>query len=233
MKYLNKYNKTSPETWDELLETVKYIMKEEKKLNNTDIIGYKGEIEPNEIGTISIYEFIYSYRDSIDSPFPELTSQTAINALKKLKKIKEEISSAYLLPGNKKGVSGSFLGGYNIGINSYSKIEKKESAIEVLKFFTSKDMQEMMVKKFKYNSGILSIYEDEKLCSSYNCNTFKNIQHVGRPNTLTYDYDDYSEKFRNYIFEFLYGNKTAYEVLKRVNDITKIYYVSINGDNSM
>ena len=46
-----------------------------------------------EQGFCSIYEFIYSFRESKESPFPELTSQTAIDALKFLKKIKEEISS--------------------------------------------------------------------------------------------------------------------------------------------
>jgi len=40
---LKKYNKTIPETWDELIETSKYILEEEKKLNkDIDLIGYNG-----------------------------------------------------------------------------------------------------------------------------------------------------------------------------------------------
>ncbi len=31
-----------PKTWDELIETAKYILEEEKKLNNTALIGYNG-----------------------------------------------------------------------------------------------------------------------------------------------------------------------------------------------
>jgi len=42
MKYLNKYNKKIPKTWNELLETGKYILKQENKLNNTNILIYNG-----------------------------------------------------------------------------------------------------------------------------------------------------------------------------------------------
>ena len=36
---------------------------------------------------------MYSYRDSKDSPFPEIKSKNSVNALKKFKEIKEKISS--------------------------------------------------------------------------------------------------------------------------------------------
>jgi len=38
---LNKYQKEVPKTWDELIETAKFIINEESKINNT-IIGYNG-----------------------------------------------------------------------------------------------------------------------------------------------------------------------------------------------
>jgi len=41
----------------------------------------------------SINSFIYSYRDSIDSPFPDITSNNTLEALKMMKRIKNEISS--------------------------------------------------------------------------------------------------------------------------------------------
>jgi len=53
------------------------------------------KISDTEIGTCSIYEFIYSYRNSIESPFPDLTSQEANNALNMIKRIKNEIASGY------------------------------------------------------------------------------------------------------------------------------------------
>jgi len=40
---LNKYNKTIPKTWDELIDTGIFIMSEEKKLNK-DIIVYTADI---------------------------------------------------------------------------------------------------------------------------------------------------------------------------------------------
>lgn len=43
---------------------------------------------------ISFYDFLYSYRKSIDSGLPDITSQTTIDALKMLKKIENEISSS-------------------------------------------------------------------------------------------------------------------------------------------
>jgi len=48
-------------------------------------------------GMCSLVEFIYSCRESYDSPFPKLTSQTAINALELIKKIKEDIASGMYL----------------------------------------------------------------------------------------------------------------------------------------
>jgi len=39
---LDKYKRKVPKTWDELIETGKYILKEERELNHTDIIAYNG-----------------------------------------------------------------------------------------------------------------------------------------------------------------------------------------------
>jgi len=86
---LNKYGKQAPKTWDELLETSKYIYEEEKKLNNT-IIRYNGLINDYN-GSVTIYEFINSFRESNNSPFPGITSKETIEALKKLKEMKKEI----------------------------------------------------------------------------------------------------------------------------------------------
>jgi len=44
---LDKYKKQAPKTWDELLNTSKYIYDEEKKKNNT-IIRYNGLFDGNK-----------------------------------------------------------------------------------------------------------------------------------------------------------------------------------------
>ncbi|KAL6598131.1 periplasmic binding protein-like II [Neocallimastix sp. 'constans'] len=89
-KLLKKYNKRIPKTWDELIETSKYIMERE---NDPELIAYNGLFDESENGICSIYEFIYSCRNSTDSPFPDITSETTINALNLMKKLKKEIAS--------------------------------------------------------------------------------------------------------------------------------------------
>ena len=42
----------------------------------------------------STQEFIYSYRKSVDSPYPEHTSEEAVSALYKIKEIMNKISSS-------------------------------------------------------------------------------------------------------------------------------------------
>ncbi|OUM58658.1 hypothetical protein PIROE2DRAFT_16015 [Piromyces sp. E2] len=90
---LKQYNKTAPKTWDEMIDTGKLILTEERNKNNTDLIGFNGLYSDNDQGIFSIYEFIYSFRDSVNEYFPEVGSPTFINALKMMKKVKNEISS--------------------------------------------------------------------------------------------------------------------------------------------
>jgi len=41
---LNKYDKKVPKTWDELIDTARYILKKEKEENpDVDLIGYNGQ----------------------------------------------------------------------------------------------------------------------------------------------------------------------------------------------
>jgi len=259
---LKKYNKNVPTTWKELLDTAKYILKQEKEsYNNTNLIGYFALLEDNEIGTCSIHDFIYSNRPTVDSSFPELTSKDAIDALELLKKIKEEISSdigfkskmSYklnelingnyifsnfyyaslgtnnisLLPGSKKGISGNIIVGYNVGIGKYSDESKRNAVITVFKFLTSKEIQKKFVLEKGITSPIPSIYDDEKVCEKVDCELMKNIQPFGRFANKTENYYTYSSMFRNEIYKFLYGDKSASEVLKNVEDLSKIYYIPI------
>ncbi|OUM61738.1 hypothetical protein PIROE2DRAFT_12195, partial [Piromyces sp. E2] len=267
---LKKYNKKIPKTWNELVETAKYILKEETKHNNTELMAYNGLFTNTEIGTCSLYEFIYSYRKSKESPFPELLSQEVINALEMIKKMKNDISSdtqfqlpwgytvgklhednanvlflkywyysninplfnVTALPGNKEGISGSTIGGYNLGINKYINENKKKACIDAFTYMTSKYMQTKIVKEKGLLSAISEIYNDDEICIHVDCEFFKSIQPIARPTNKINDYTKYSENFRNYIYEFLYGNITSYEVLKKINDITKIYYISINSEDT-
>ncbi|ORX79253.1 periplasmic binding protein-like II [Anaeromyces robustus] len=90
---LTSYNKTVPETWDELIETSKYILEKEREKNNTSLIGYNGLMNVSH-GSLSIYEYINTFRKTPESPHPSLKSQETTDALKKLKEIMNEVSSA-------------------------------------------------------------------------------------------------------------------------------------------
>ncbi|ORX81333.1 periplasmic binding protein-like II, partial [Anaeromyces robustus] len=242
-RLLNKYNRTVPKTWNDLIETGKYILNEEKKQNNTDLLGYSGGFSENEIGTGGLYEFIYSFRDSVDDPFPSLTSQNAVDALKTMKRLKNEVSSESIfknvvytidklmdgdglfiklgyfdwpispdykittLPGNKEGISASMIAGYNIGISKYSTEENIEASILAVSRMTSREVQKKLMTEFKKFSGITSLYNDENVCENKDiCAVNKNIQPIARPISLTNDYNGYSEKFRYYIYKYLYGD---------------------------
>ncbi|OUM57627.1 hypothetical protein PIROE2DRAFT_17322, partial [Piromyces sp. E2] len=107
------------------------------------------------------------------------------------------------LPGGKDGISGSCIGGYNIGINSYITDEKKEASIKVLEYINSKEIQKKVIKEYHLYSAIPSLYDDEDVCATVNCTFIKNMQFTLRPKEKNYNY--YSKQFRTYIYEFLYG----------------------------
>ncbi|KAL6631985.1 periplasmic binding protein-like II [Neocallimastix sp. 'constans'] len=265
---LNKYNKTIPKTWDELLNTSKYILKEEHKANNTNVVGYNGLFSYTETGTCSLYEFIYSFRNSINEPFPEITSSEAIKALTMIKRIKDEISSddifqmdeqftldriyegnfiflklwyyAYIdqykftvLPGDKEGISGSIIGGYNVGINKYIDEAKRNAAITAYSYITSKEMQKDFVMDFGIVSGIFSLYNDEEICSKWDCSFFRNLQFTTRPTSKSNDYISYSKTIRDYVYQFLYGDKSESEVLNEIDNITKVFDLTLNTSDSI
>jgi len=54
------------------------------------------------------------------------------------------------LPGHNKGVSGSIIGGSNIGISSLSSPEKIKASSKVLEYITSKEVQKMYYWKDYY-----------------------------------------------------------------------------------
>jgi len=78
------------------------------------------------------------------------------------------------------------------------------------------------------------MYDDDEICEVVDCELYKSVQLVARPTAISDNYDFYSEKYRTYMFEYLYGNNTIENVLNEIEDITKIYNVSLNTkDNSV
>ena len=139
-----------------------------------------------------------------------------------------------IMPGGREGLSGSIIGGHNIGINKYSDLNKRDAVIRAFNYLTSKDIQRKYFALNNYFSPIPSLYNEEEVCQIVNCDHFRNIQLIKRPFDQVDDYNAYSNKFRTYIYEYLYGDNDikAIDVLKKVEDITKIYHLSLNTDDT-
>lgn len=124
-----------------------------------------------------------------------------------------------LIPGNKEGISGSVIGGFNVAINKYSSIDKQKDAAIIVEFITSKEIQKKMVLSDKIFSAIPSIYDDEEVCAVVDCEIFKNVQLITRPSSKQHDYSTFSSKFRKAIYEYLYGDKSVKDAMKNVQKI--------------
>jgi len=234
---LKQYGKSVPKTWDQLIEIGEDIRKQS---GNSTLVYYNGLYDKQENYICSLYEFLYSYRNEVNSPFPDITSDEAVEALEKIKEIKNRISSddefrkedmytinalqsnnflflkywympgvpvkSTLMPGKKEGISGAIIGGYNIGINVYSKIEKKEKAIEAIKYLVSKDIQRKYIANADFFSPIPSLYDEEEVCKKVDCNHYKSVQLIGRPINKMDNYDAYTDKVKEYVSEYLFGD---------------------------
>ncbi|OUM60150.1 hypothetical protein PIROE2DRAFT_14141 [Piromyces sp. E2] len=130
------------------------------------------------------------------------------------------------LPGGNKGITGSIIGGYNIGLGKNIDNNKKSAALKVLSFIASKEMQKKIIMNNHSYSSIPSLYEDTEVCSKIDCEFFKSIQLVPRPKEKYYD--DYSEKFRNYIYEYIFNDKSLSEKIQNIININKFYWVTID-----
>jgi len=63
----------------------------EKEKDDPDLICYNGLFDDGDQGLTSLYEFIYSCRDSYNSTYPNIEDQSFIDSLKMLKKLKTEV----------------------------------------------------------------------------------------------------------------------------------------------
>jgi len=138
------------------------------------------------------------------------------------------------LPGLKKGISGTSISGNSIGITKNIKKDKRDAAIEVLKFFTSKFYQKEVFRNKYCLTAIDELYYDEQVCNKNGlCDLFRDVQFTVEPEFMREGQPvDYGKKYRKYIYQYLYGNKSIDDTLKQINDLKKIYFVSLDTENS-
>ena len=136
------------------------------------------------------------------------------------------------LPGRLDGISGGITGGSNICVNKYIDEERKIAASKFIEFIASYEVQKKVLLKTHTYSPRIGLYNDKDVCEEIDCNFFKRIQPVSRPYNKVNDYTNYSTLFRRYAYEFIYGSKTAEEVLSKMNDIDRVYYYTLNTEDS-
>jgi len=136
------------------------------------------------------------------------------------------------MPGIKKGISGAIQVGYNFGIIGNIDKKKLQPAIEAIKFMTSRDIQKELALKELIVSGITSLYEEDDVCSNIkSCDFYKNAQMIMKPDNV-FRADDFNEKYTSYFYDFLYRDAPASVVLKKMEDLTKVYDFSLNTKDS-
>jgi len=115
--------------------------------------------------------------------------------------------------------------------------EKEEDVVKAVMYITSKEIQRRLITEHNCFSGINSLYNEYEVCKNKEelCEIYKNAQPIVRPTSKTNDYNKYSERFRYYIFKYLYGNDIVdpAKMLRKIDDITRIYYISISSKDSI
>ncbi|KAG4093703.1 hypothetical protein H8356DRAFT_1328924 [Neocallimastix lanati (nom. inval.)] len=231
---LNKYNQKVPKTWNELYDTGKYIMEKEKK-NNNNIIIYNGFFPAEENGFSSLYELIYSYREFVNSTFPDLNSLSTENAFKMIKKIKDDLSSDEIFQ-MKANFAMNCLDEENSLFIKFVNTRKTNS---IYKKTILPGVQEGIsgATIIGYNIGsvlspITSLYGEEEVCQKIDCEIYKNIQPVFRPTSMI-DYENYSNKYLNYFSRYLFKNDSLHDSIRNIIDITKIHSISIGTSENI
>jgi len=137
------------------------------------------------------------------------------------------------LPGGKEGISATSVNGYNVGINSLIENieERRDAAIEVVKYITSKEM----IKKYFLDGLIIpaipSIFDDEEVCKVKDCELYKNLQPLIEIPHDFYDKYKYEEIYGKLAASYVFKNKDLSNILNKIEDITKIYHISLGSDD--
>ena len=138
-----------------------------------------------------------------------------------------------LLPGMKEGISGSMISGNNLGIIKNVSEDKKEAVIEVYKFYLGREYQKENFMGRKFVSAVEEYWYDEEICQANNlCDIIKIMQYTQEPHSIKKGRDDYRKRYQNYIYQYLYKGQSIEEMVKKINDIFEVYYVTLDTENS-
>jgi len=145
------------------------------------------------------------------------------------------IYQATAIPGKIAGISGTVGVANNVGISKYVSEERIQASLEFLKYISLKELQKKYVIGNSLMSATISLYDDEEVCSIVDCDIVKDAM----PLTITqFDKDAfgseyYNQKYTDCLFDYLYGNKTAEETVKRIKSLTGIHKLNLKTDDSI
>ena len=117
-----------------------------------------------------------------------------------------------------------------MGINDNVSQEKVNAAVEIMKYTSTNDFQKNVVIKNKLLPAMKSMYDDEEVCQIVDCKLLKNVQIL--PQEEINKVLEYSNEFRHYMNDFLYGDESAAKTLENINNIFKIYTISLDTKDS-
>jgi len=140
---------------------------------------------------------------------------------------------ATALPGKNDKVSGTTCSSSNLLINKYISDDKKNAAVDFIKYITSDEIQREFFLSGQAFSPINKLY-DEEACQNIDCEVALGAQ----PYSFTLDEPEfldkkfYSNKIKEYAYDYIYGNTALNDVIKKIVDLKKIYSVSLGTDDS-
>jgi len=134
------------------------------------------------------------------------------------------------IPGRIEGLSGTVLGGYNLGINNYISEDRKKKVASILEYIASEELKKSIAMDFGFQSAIKDVYENDEVCLRYEqCIYFRGIQPVILPIHETDNYKEYFVKFKSYLLKYLFYNLDLSYCLSSIKYITKVYEVKNNS----
>eukprot|EP00833_Pecoramyces_ruminatium_P015147 jgi/Orpsp1_1/1189179/evm.model.d7180000070058.1 len=145
--------------------------------------------------------------------------------------IANSIYGKSILPGGKKGFSGSSIGGQNIAINKIIDDDKIDASIKVIEYLTSYEIRKEYTINNKEYSAIPALYDDPEVCQEIDCEFMKSIQFVSIKVPDEFDYDSYSTFLRKTFIKFFSNEKSKEEIIDELNFKKNYYFITISNSS--
>jgi len=103
-----------------------------------------------------------------------------------------------------------------------------------MKYMTSKESQKKYIIGTSLFSAITELYDDEELCKTIDYEVVKDaypFSFMSNEENLFCN-NNYHTKYKENMFDYLFNNKPLKDVLKSIDDITRIYNFTLKTDET-